>query len=126
MERALAKARLPSSAIDYVNLHGTATKAGDAAEDKAICAVFGSETPCSSTKGYLGHTLGAAGVTEAIITAASIRYGFMPGGHNTANLDPAVKCRYLRNSEAGRVDIAMTNSFGFGGINCSLIFGRAA
>jgi 3-oxoacyl-[acyl-carrier-protein] synthase I len=125
MERALARAKLPSSRVDHVNLHGTATKAGDASEDKAICAVFGTETPCSSTKGYLGHTLGAAGVTEAIISAISIRDGYMPGGHNTVNLDPAIRCRYLRQTEAAPVDTVMTNSFGFGGSNCSLIFGRA-
>jgi 3-oxoacyl-[acyl-carrier-protein] synthase I len=126
MERALAMARLAPSRVNHVNLHGTATKAGDASEDKAICAVFGTDTPCSSTKGYLGHTLGAAGVTEAIISAISIQYGFMPGGHNTVNLDPAIRCRYLRQTEAAKVNIVMTNSFGFGGSNCSLIFGRAA
>jgi 3-oxoacyl-[acyl-carrier-protein] synthase-1 len=126
MERALARAKLAPQAIDYVNLHGTATKAGDASEDAAICAVFGTKTACSSTKGYLGHTLGAAGITEAIVTAAGIRYDFMPGGYNTSQLDPAVACHYLLASKPARVNAAMTNSFGFGGSNCSLILGRAA
>lgn len=126
MERALGQAKLPPSRVDHVNLHGTATKAGDVSEDKAICAVFGVDTPCSSTKGYLGHTLGAAGVTEAVISAISIQHQFMPGGHSTVNLDPTIRCRYLRQTEAARVDVVMTNSFGFGGSNCSLIFGRAA
>ncbi len=125
MERALLAAGLAPASIDYVNLHGTATKAGDASEDRAMCALFGRETACSSTKGYLGHTLGAAGITEAIISAASIRHGFMPGSYNTRNLDPAIRCRYLLKNQAGRIDTVMTNSFGFGGSNCSLILGRA-
>ena len=125
MERALTAANLPSSTIDYVNLHGTATRAGDASEDEAMCAVFGTNLPCSSTKGYLGHTLGAAGITEAIISAASIQHGFIPGSHNTRTLEAGIRCRYLLETEAGRVDTVMSNSFGFGGSNCSLILGRA-
>jgi 3-oxoacyl-[acyl-carrier-protein] synthase I len=125
MERALAAARLSASAVDYVNLHGTATKSGDASEDMAICAVFGTDTRCSSTKGFLGHTLGAAGITEAIVSALSIRHGFMPGSHNTSRVDPAIKCRYLRHAQSASVRVAMSNSFGFGGSNCSLIFGAA-
>lgn len=125
MERALAAADLTPKAIDYINLHGTATKTGDAAEDRAICGLFGTGTPCNSTKGQTGHTLGAAGITEAIISALSIRYGFLPGSPQTRTLDPALKSRYLIESRHARVDRVMTNSFGFGGSNCSLILGRA-
>jgi 3-oxoacyl-[acyl-carrier-protein] synthase-1 len=125
MERALDAAGLPASAIDYVNMHGTATRVGDASEDKALVAVFGTQTACSSTKGYLGHTLGASGITEAIICAQAIQNDFLPGSYNTRELDPAICCRYLLNSQPDRVDTVMTNSFGFGGSNCSLILGRA-
>jgi 3-oxoacyl-[acyl-carrier-protein] synthase-1 len=126
MERALGQAKLSPSSIDHVNLHGTATKAGDISEDKAVCAVFGVDTPCSSTKGHLGHTLGAAGVTEAIISAISIKHDFIPGGLNTETIDPSIRCRYLTQNQAARVGAVLTNSFGFGGSNCSLIFGKAA
>ena len=68
MERALAAAGLAPHDIDYINLHGTATRVGDVAEDIAVSALFGSDTPCSSTKGQTGHTLGAAGIVEAIIS----------------------------------------------------------
>jgi 3-oxoacyl-[acyl-carrier-protein] synthase-1 len=123
MERALAAAALPATAIDYVNLHGTATRAGDASEDQAMCAVFGTALPCSSTKGYLGHTLGAAGITEAIISAACIQHEFIPGSCNTRSIGEDIRCGYLLEAKAARVNRVMTNSFGFGGSNCSLILG---
>ena len=126
MERALAAAGLTPKAVDYVNLHGTATKTGDASEDRAITELFGTDTPCSSTKGHTGHTLGAAGITETVIAALSIRHGLLPGSPQTRTLDPALKSRYLLANEQTRVDRVMSNSFGFGGSNCSLILGRAA
>jgi 3-oxoacyl-[acyl-carrier-protein] synthase-1 len=125
MERALASAGLGTREIDYINLHGTATRVGDAAEDAAITQVFGSQTPCSSTKGATGHTLGAAGIVETIISALAIRHDFMPGSPNTQTLDPALRCGYLLKTRSGRVARVMSNSFGFGGSNCSLILGRA-
>lgn len=125
MERALAAAGLTPRAIDYVNLHGTATKTGDASEDRAISNLFGTDTPCSSTKGYTGHTLGAAGITEAIISALSILHGLLPGSPHTRTLDPDLKSRYLVETTRARVDRVMTNSFGFGGSNCSFVLGRA-
>ncbi len=124
IQAALASAGLTADDIDYINLHGTGTKANDAAEDQAVFNVFGGHTPCSSTKGATGHLLGAAGVTEAIISALCIRHGFMPGGLNTENLDPALKSQYLLQNRQQRVDRVLTNSFGFGGSNCSLVLGR--
>ena len=124
MERALTAARLAPSDIDYINLHGTATRVGDTAEDLAVSAVFGDRTPCSSTKGQTGHTLGAAGIVEAVISVLAIREGLLPGSPHTETVDPAFGSRYQLVSEAGRVDTVLSNSFGFGGGNCSLIFGR--
>lgn len=125
MERALAAAQLSPGSIDYVNLHGTASKTNDAAEDRAICDLFGTHTPCSSTKGWTGHTLGTAGITEAIISALSIRHGLLPGSVHTLGVDPALRSRYLVENQSARVDRVMSNSFGFGGSNCSVILGRA-
>jgi 3-oxoacyl-[acyl-carrier-protein] synthase-1 len=125
MERALAAADLVPEAIDYINLHGTASRANDAAEDRAVCQLFGTQTPCSSTKGWTGHTLGAAGITEVIISALSILHGLMPGSLHTRVIDPALKSRYLIEGESARIDRVMSNSFGFGGSNCSVILGRA-
>ncbi|MFC5307941.1 beta-ketoacyl-[acyl-carrier-protein] synthase family protein [Azospirillum picis] len=126
MERALTAAGLEPGDIDYVNLHGTATTYGDAAEDRAITGLFGTRTPVSSTKGYTGHTLGAAGIVEAIISVLTLRAGLIPGSPQTRTLDPALRSRYLQANETGRMDRVMTNSFGFGGSNSALVFGWAA
>jgi 3-oxoacyl-[acyl-carrier-protein] synthase-1 len=125
MQQALDSAGLEPSDIDYVNLHGTATKSNDASEDKAVFEVFGRGTPCSSTKGATGHLLGAAGITEAIISILAIEHGLMPGSANTRNVDPALKSNYLLENRQGKVTRALTNSFGFGGSNCSLVLGAA-
>ncbi|HEY3847929.1 MAG TPA: beta-ketoacyl-[acyl-carrier-protein] synthase family protein [Acetobacteraceae bacterium] len=124
MERALAAAGLAPSAIDYINLHGTATRVGDTAEDMAVSALFGGDTPCSSTKGYTGHTLGAAGIVEAIISALAIRHGVLPGSAHTETVDPSFGARYQLAIAPARIDTVLSNSFGFGGSNCSLILGR--
>ncbi|MEO7728910.1 MAG: beta-ketoacyl-[acyl-carrier-protein] synthase family protein [Burkholderiales bacterium] len=123
MQNALASADLASADIDYINLHGTATKANDASEDKAVYALFGGETPVSSTKGATGHLLGAAGITEAIISLLAIEHGMLPAGINTENVDPALHCNYLLENRDARVRKVLTNSFGFGGSNCSLVLG---
>lgn len=125
MERALSAAGLAPRDIDYVNLHGTATRVGDTAEDMAVSTLFGSATPCSSTKGYTGHTLGAAGIVEAIICALAIRHGVLPGSAHTETVDPAFRSRYQLETKSARIGTVLSNSFGFGGSNCSLIFGRA-
>jgi 3-oxoacyl-[acyl-carrier-protein] synthase-1 len=121
---ALQTAGLTAGDIDYINLHGTGTKSNDAAEDQAVFSVFGGNTPCSSTKGATGHMLGAAGVAEAIISALCIQHGFMPGGLNTRNLDPALKSHYLLHNKQQTVNRVLSNSLGFGGSNCSLVFGQ--
>lgn len=126
MEKALASAGLTAQEIDYINLHGTATPAGDAAEDRAIVSLFGDSVPCSSTKGQTGHTLGAAGIVEAIIAALSLRHGLMPGSPYTQTLDPALRCRYVTMPLEAPLRRVMSNSFGFGGSNCSLILGLAS
>jgi len=126
MEKALAAAGLAPDDIDYINLHGTATQVGDAAEDQAIWDLFGDRVGCNSTKGLTGHTLGAAGIVEAIIAALSLQHGFIPPSPTTETLDPALRSRYLIQGEAWPLRRVMSNSFGFGGSNCSLILGRAS
>jgi 3-oxoacyl-[acyl-carrier-protein] synthase-1 len=126
MERALDSGGLQPDDIDYINVHGTATLIGDAAEDRALVELFGRETPCSSTKGYSGHTLGTAGIVEAIISALAIQNGFMPGTANTQEIDPALGSRYLTGGERGTLKRVVSNSFGFGGSNCSLVLERGS
>lgn len=121
MQRALASAGLGADRIDYINMHGTASKVNDAMEDKAITRVCGRETRCSSTKGWTGHTLGAAGITEALIGASAILGNFAPGTLNTATVDPSFTSRVLCANDTGAVRTVLSNSFGFGGSNCSLI-----
>src|SRR5882762_3424362 len=125
MQQALDSAGLAPSDIDYINLHGTATKSNDASEDKAVFEVFGGQTPCSSTKGATGHLLGAAGITEAIVSILAIEHGFLPGSANTRSVDPALKSNYLLENKQAKVSRALSNSFGFGGSNCSLVLGAA-
>lgn len=124
MQRALTAARLAPADIDYINLHGTATRVGDAAEDLAVSALFDNRPPCSSTKGQTGHTLGAAGIVEAIVSVLAICHGLLPGSAHTETVDPSFRSRYQLVSEPARIDTVLSNSFGFGGGNCSLIFGR--
>jgi 3-oxoacyl-[acyl-carrier-protein] synthase-1 len=125
MTEALARAGLAPGAVDYVNLHGTATALNDRAEDKAVVAVVGSSTPCSSTKGWTGHTLGAAGITEAVFACLSLREGFLPPSLNTRAVDPELHAAIVRELRDQTVNVVVSNSFGFGGTNCSLVFGRS-
>ena len=126
MRGALAQAGLQPQDVDHLNLHGTGTPGNDAAEDKAVVAVFGTALPCSSTKGYTGHTLGAAGGVEAAIAMLALQHGFMPAGLNVQTPDPALHTHYLREPREQRLRVVASNSFGFGGSNASLIFGVAA
>jgi len=125
MQDALNMANLQPADIDYINLHGTATQSNDTAEGKAVNYLFGTNIPCSSTKGQTGHTLGAAGGLEAVICALALQQGLLPAGLNTKQIDPAVEIDYLLNNREQPVSHVLSNSFGFGGTNCSLIFGRA-
>jgi 3-oxoacyl-[acyl-carrier-protein] synthase-1 len=126
MRGALADAQLQPADIDYINLHGTATPSNDAAEDKAVGSVFGTATPCSSTKGATGHTLGAAGGVEAVIALLAIEHGLMPAGLNVQQRDAALNMNYLQHNQSASVRRVLSNSFGFGGSNASLVFGSAA
>lgn len=127
MLQALQRAGLEPAAIDYINLHGTATPSNDRSEDRAVTRLFGDITPpCSSTKGLTGHTLGAAGITEAIFSLLAIEHGLLPASTNTVVLDPALKANIVRERREQPLRHVMSNSFGFGGSNCSLIFGRTA
>ncbi|MBB5373933.1 beta-ketoacyl-ACP synthase [Acidocella aromatica] len=126
MLQALAAAGLQPGDIDYINLHGTATLVGDAAEDKAIANLFGNAVPCNSSKGFTGHTLGASGVVGAAFGALAIRHGFIPGSPHTREVDPGFASDYLLEGREARVDRVLCNAFGFGGVNCSLVLGRAA
>lgn len=126
MEDALRTAGLTPGDIDYINLHGTATPSNDAAEGKAVAALFGDRVTCSSTKGATGHTLGAAGAVEAIVCALALRHGLLPGSAHTRQPDPAIAIDYRLASSRQPLRRALSNSFGFGGSNCSLVLGRAS
>jgi 3-oxoacyl-[acyl-carrier-protein] synthase I len=126
MRQALAVAALAPEAISYINFHGTGTASNDEAEARAVADTLGSEVSGSSTKGATGHTLGAAGALEAVICALALKSGLMPAGVNTTHVDPALQVAYLRDNRRRRLAYVMSNSFGFGGANCSLIFGRPA
>ncbi|MGZ2746065.1 beta-ketoacyl-[acyl-carrier-protein] synthase family protein [Burkholderia stagnalis] len=124
IEQALASAGCRADDVDYINLHGTATPSNDAAESRAVGALF-AHTPCNSTKGATGHTLGAAGALEAVVAALALRDQFVPAGVNTTHPDPALAPGYVLASRDARVRAVLSNSFGFGGTNCSLLLGRA-
>jgi 3-oxoacyl-[acyl-carrier-protein] synthase-1 len=126
MRAALDDAALAPSDIGYVNLHGTATPSNDAAEDRAVGAVFGHATPGSSTKGATGHTLGAAGGVEAAISLLVLQHGLLPAGLHVRERDPGLRLDYLLENRERPVGAVLSNSFGFGGTNASLVFGRAA
>jgi 3-oxoacyl-[acyl-carrier-protein] synthase-1 len=125
MLAALAAAALEPGDIDYINLHGTGTPSNDRSESQAVTSVFGPTTPCSSTKGATGHTLGAAGALEAVISALALKNDLMPGGVHTNKIDPTLTAHYIRDNRRAPVARVLSNSFGFGGTNCSLILGRA-
>jgi 3-oxoacyl-[acyl-carrier-protein] synthase-1 len=104
MQAALRAAGLDASAIDYINLHGTATPSNDRSESHAVTSVFGA--------------------LEAVICAIALRKGLMPGGVHTTHVDPTLTAHYIRENRRSPVAHVLSNSFGFGGTNCSLIFGR--
>ncbi len=124
MQAALAAGQLEPGAIDYVNLHGTGTPSNDAAEDHAVHGLLGDSVPVNSTKGMTGHTLGAAGAVEALLSVLAIEEQRVPGSPGTRALDPALRARYEVAGRSQGLATVMSNSFGFGGSNCSLVFGR--
>ncbi|WP_288253302.1 beta-ketoacyl-[acyl-carrier-protein] synthase family protein [uncultured Hydrogenophaga sp.] len=125
MEASLRSAGLSVADIGYINLHGTATPANDAAEGQAVAALFGRGVPCSSTKGATGHTLGAAGALEAVVCAIALSEARVPGSPGTQTPDPAIAVDYrVQGASAPGLQYTLSNSFGFGGSNCSLVFGK--
>ena len=126
MERALASAGLQANEIDYINAHGTATPFNDAAEGKAIAELF-ADVPVSSTKGMMGHSLGAAGAIEAVISLLALAHQFLPPNINfhSGDLEPALRI-VANQSQAAEIDTVLSNSFGFGGTNASIIMRKAA
>lgn len=123
MQQALQKAGLVAADIDYVHLHGTGTMANDATEDLAIEQVFGQQTACSSSKAWTGHTLGAAGIVGALFTALALEHQFAPASLNMQQRDPQLRSNLLAQTQQQAMRYAMTNAFGFGGTNCSLLLG---
>ncbi|MCD6044181.1 MAG: Beta-ketoacyl synthase, partial [Burkholderiales bacterium] len=123
MRQALGRARLEPGAIGYVNAHGTATPANDRAEDRALVRLFGRGVPVSSTKGFTGHTLGAAGIVEAIACFLALEHGFVPRTLNSTAVEPGLESDIVLEDRAVRLRNVLSNSFGFGGSNCSLVFG---
>ena len=124
MRQALRSARLAPSQIDWVNLHGTGTRANDAIEDLAVFEVFGDAVPCSSTKGWTGHTLGACGILEAVIAGQCMAEGFVAGCLGVDAADPTFRADVAIANRERPVRTVISNSFGFGGTNCSLVLGR--
>ncbi len=128
MEKALRMGDVHPDKINYINAHGTSTELGDLAETKALHRVFGSnakKVPVSSTKGALGHSLGASGAIELAITCLAMQRGELPPTINYLEPDPLCDLDYVPNvARQARVAYAMTNSFGFGGHNTSILIGK--
>ncbi|GAB3346448.1 beta-ketoacyl-[acyl-carrier-protein] synthase family protein [Lysobacter tyrosinilyticus] len=124
MRDALARAGLTPDAVGYLNLHGTATQANDAVEALAVAALFPDTLHASSTKGWTGHTLGAAGIVESVFALLALEHGELPGILNSITPDPACGPQIRFDAAQREIGYAMNNSFGFGGNNCSLVFGR--
>ena len=123
MRQALRRAGLDPADVDWINLHGTGTRANDAMEDKAVFALFSDAVPCSSTKGWTGHTLGACGIVEAVIARECMASGVVAGCLGIDAPDPAFRAQVAIGTSERSVRTVVSNSFGFGGINCSLVFG---
>lgn len=124
MQGALNMAGLTANAVDYLNLHGTASKVNDAIEGKVVADMFPTTTHVSSTKGWVGHTLGAAGITEALIAADALQRNIVPGCLNLDQLDTELELSISRENTPCELNVSMSNSFGFGGNNCSLLFSK--
>lgn len=123
----MAMQNLDGRKVDYINTHGTSTPVGDMKEIEALKATFGEDSipQFSSTKSLTGHSLGATGVQEAIYTLLMMKHGFIAGSANIDNLDPAMgDVPVVAKTENAAIDVALSNSFGFGGTNCTLALGK--
>jgi len=126
MEQALQSANLTARNVDYINAHGTATVFNDAAEGKAIRELFG-KVPVSSTKSMIGHSLGAAGAIEAVVCLLALQAQLLPANLNFSNSDPNLDLEIVANeSRPAKIDIVLSNSFGFGGTNASVLIQKYA
>jgi 3-oxoacyl-[acyl-carrier-protein] synthase II len=125
---ALRDAGIGPERIGYVNAHGSSTPLNEPAEALAIRTALGpgsEDVPVSGTKGLYGHALGASGAVEAAITALALQRGVLPGTCNLVEPDPTIDLALLREARSATVEAALTNSFGFGGMNAALVLGRA-
>ena len=123
MNNALRQAGLQPGDIDYLNLHATATPINDSVEAKAIFELFDDRLPVSGSKGITGHTLGAAGALEAVVALLALEHQFIPGTYGLTEVDQDCRCQVLKGSiKQQSLTTVMSNSFGFGGNNASMIF----
>jgi 3-oxoacyl-[acyl-carrier-protein] synthase I len=126
LQAALERAQLAPDGIDYINLHGTASQKNDEVEARLVAELFPARTFASSTKGWTGHTLGAAGIVETAISLLAVEHGILPGTLNSQTLDPVCGPQIRCENEERPVRNALSFSFGFGGSNCVLAFGSGA
>jgi 3-oxoacyl-[acyl-carrier-protein] synthase II len=129
VSHALADAALPAEAIGYVNVHGSSTQLNELAETRALQLALGSragDVPVSGTKGLYGHALGASGAVEAAIAVMALEHETLPGTCNLRTLDPACDLQVLTDAVACPVNVVLSTSFGFGGMNAALLIGRYA
>jgi 3-oxoacyl-[acyl-carrier-protein] synthase-1 len=124
LQGALERAALRADQVDYINLHGTATPKNDEVEGAVVGEFFPARTRASSSKGWSGHTLGAAGILESVITLLALQHGLVPGTLNCEQPDPVCGAQLALANEERELRIALSNSFGFGGSNCTLAFAR--
>lgn len=128
MRLAIEDAELPPEAVDYVNAHGTSTQMNDSSETRALRTVFGEHAgriPVSSTKSQIGHLISAAGAVELLACLSAIEEGLLPPTINYETPDPECDLDYVPNvARPQPIATALSNSFGFGGSNCSILIGR--
>jgi 3-oxoacyl-[acyl-carrier-protein] synthase II len=125
MAAALNDAGVQPGQVDYVNAHGTATPFNDAAEGRAISELFGNSVPVSSTKSMMGHSLGAAGAIEAVLTLLAMGEGVIPPNLHFHHGDEGIELNIVRQPTAtNALNLAVSNSFGFGGTNASIVIQR--
>lgn len=126
LQAALERAQLAPGDVDYINLHGTASQKNDEVEARLVAEIFPTRTFASSTKGWTGHALGAAGIVEAAISLLALQYGVLPGTLNSQTLDPVCGPQIRCENEERPTRSALSFSFGFGGSNCVLALGSSA
>lgn len=126
MQAALKDAGVKPDEVDYINAHGTATPFNDAAEGRAISELFGNRVPVSSTKSMMGHSLGAAGAVEAVICLLAMREGMLPPNLHFTQADEGLDLNIVRKPASASLNLTVSNSFGFGGTNASIVMRKAS